>query len=87
MRDAQVIVVGGGPAGSSAAYFLASQGIDVLVLDRARFPRDKVCAEYLSPECSRILDRMDALNATESTGAAHLEGMRVRAPNAAMQST
>ncbi len=84
MRDAQVIVVGGGPAGSSAAYFLASQGVDVLVLDRARFPRDKVCAEYLSPECSRILDRMGALDATESTGAAHLEGMRVRAPNGAI---
>lgn len=84
MRDAQVIVVGGGPAGSSTAYFLASQGLDVLVIDRARFPRDKVCAEYLSPECSRILDRMDALSAAESTGAAHLAGMRVRAPNGAV---
>lgn len=84
MRDAQVIVVGGGPAGSSSAYFLASQGIDVLVIDRARFPRDKVCAEYLSPECSRILDRMDALDATESAGPAHLAGMRVRAPNGAI---
>lgn len=84
MRDAQVIIVGGGPAGSSSAYFLASQGIDVLVLDRAHFPRDKVCAEYLSPECSRILDRMEALHAAESTGAAHLAGMRVRAPNGAI---
>lgn len=84
MRDAQVIVVGGGPAGSSSAYFLASQGIDVMVVDRARFPRDKVCAEYLSPECSRILDRMDALIATEATGAAHLSGMRVQAPNGAV---
>ncbi len=84
MRDAQVIVVGGGPAGSASAYFLASQGIDVMVIDRARFPRDKVCAEYLSPECSRILDRMDALHATELTGAAHLAGMRVRAPNGAI---
>lgn len=84
MRDAQVIVVGGGPAGSSSAYFLAAQGIDVLVVDRALFPRDKVCAEYLSPECSRILDRMHALDAAESTGAAHLAGMRVRAPNGAI---
>ena len=84
MRDAQVIVVGGGPAGSSTAYFLANQGVDVLLLDRARFPRDKVCAEYLSPECSRILDRMDALHAAESTGAAHLAGMRVQAPNGAV---
>lgn len=84
MRDAQVIIVGGGPAGSASAYFLASQGLDVLILDRARFPRDKVCAEYLSPECSRILDRMGALVPTESAGAAHLAGMRVRAPNGAV---
>ncbi len=84
MRDAQVIVVGGGPAGSASAYFLASQGIDVLILDRARFPRDKVCAEYLSPECSRILDHMSALNPVEQAGAAHLAGMRVQAPNGAV---
>lgn len=81
MRDAQVIIVGGGPAGSSAACFLATQGVDVMLLDRARFPRDKVCAEYLSPECSRILDRMGALSATEASGAAHLDGMRVQAPD------
>lgn len=84
MRDAQVIVVGGGPAGSAAAYFLATQGVDVLVLDRARFPREKVCAEYLSPQCSLILDRMGALDAVESTGAAQLAGMRVQAPNGAV---
>ena len=84
MRDAQVIIVGGGPAGSSAAFFLARAGVDVLVLDRALFPRDKVCAEYLSPECSRILHSMNALAAAEATGAAHLAGMRVRAPNGAV---
>lgn len=84
MRDAQVIIVGGGPAGSSAAFFLARAGLDVLLLDRARFPRDKVCAEYLSPECSRILHSMGALDAVEATGAAHLAGMRVQAPNGAI---
>ena len=81
MADAQVIVVGGGPAGSSTAYFLARQGIDVLLLDRARFPRDKVCSEYMSPQASRILSAMDALSAVEDTGAAQLAGMRVHAPN------
>ena len=81
MPDAQVIVVGGGPAGSSAACLLATAGVDVLLLDRASFPRDKVCAEYLSPECSRILDRLGALSAVESSGAAHLAGMRVQAPD------
>ena len=81
MSDAQVIVVGGGPAGSSTAYFLARMGIDVLLLDKARFPRDKTCSEYLSPQASRILDRMGALEAVESSGAAQLAGMRVHAPN------
>ncbi|HZK79176.1 MAG TPA: geranylgeranyl reductase family protein, partial [Gemmatimonadaceae bacterium] len=81
MRDAQVIVVGGGPAGSSTAYFLAKAGIDVVVLDRARFPRDKTCSEYMSPQASRILEAMDALEAVEMAGAAQLSGMRVHAPN------
>jgi flavin-dependent dehydrogenase len=79
--DAQVIVVGGGPAGASTAFFLARAGIDVLLLDRARFPRDKPCAEYLSPQASRILDAMGALDLIERHGAAQLSGMRVRAPN------
>ena len=83
MRDAQVVVVGGGPAGSSTAYFLARAGIDVLVLDRARFPRDKPCSEYLSPQASRILEAMGALDSVESSGAAQLTGMRVHAPNGA----
>lgn len=83
MRDAQVLVVGGGPAGSSAAYFLARAGIHVLVLDRARFPRDKTCSEYLSPQASRILQAMGALDSVENSGAAQLTGMRVHAPNGA----
>jgi len=81
---AQVIVVGAGPAGSSTAWHLARRGIDVLVLDRARFPRDKPCAEYLSPEASRLLDTMGALGACEGAGAAQLTGMTVRAPNGAV---
>lgn len=79
--DADVIVVGAGPAGSSTAWHLASQGADVLVLDRARFPRDKVCAEYLSPQASRILEAMGALEIAEGAGGAQLAGMMVRAPS------
>lgn len=78
---AEVVVVGAGPAGTSTAWHLAQLGVDVLLLDRARFPRDKVCAEYLSPEASRILTAMGAMPAIERAGAAHLSGMRVRAPN------
>jgi len=53
----------------------------VLVLDRARFPRDKTCAEYLSPQASRLLDVMGALPLVEAAGAAQLAGMLVRAPS------
>jgi flavin-dependent dehydrogenase len=81
---AQVIVVGGGPAGSATATFLARAGVDVVVLDRARFPRDKPCSEYLSPEASRVLDALGALADVEGAGAAQLAGMRVRAPSGEM---
>lgn len=80
-RDADVIVVGAGPAGSATASFLAARGADVLLLDRAHFPRDKVCAEYLSPEASRVLDAMGVLDKVEAAGGAQLRGMLVRAPS------
>ena len=81
MVDTDVLVVGGGPAGSSIAHALATRGVDVLVVDRARFPRPKPCAEYLSPQASRILSRMGALDAVERSGAAALAGIKVFAPN------
>jgi len=79
--DAEVIVVGGGPAGASTAWSLARKGVDVLVLDRAKFPRDKICAEYLSPQASRILSDMGVLEEVERSNPGHLAGMSVRAPN------
>lgn len=53
----------------------------MLLLDRATFPRPKPCAEYLSPQASRVLHDMGALDPVERAGAAHLDGMIVRAPN------
>ncbi len=50
MERADVVVVGGGPAGSACATRLRAGGADVLVLDRARFPRDKPCAGWITPE-------------------------------------
>jgi menaquinone-9 beta-reductase len=82
-RTCDVLVIGGGPAGTSTAFALAKQGASVTLVDRARFPRPKPCAEYLSPEASRILDAMGALGAVEETGAARLRGVIVRAPNGA----
>jgi flavin-dependent dehydrogenase len=50
MPDWDVIVVGGGPAGSSAARVMVADGLRVLVVDRATFPRDKVCAGWITPQ-------------------------------------
>ncbi|MPY90498.1 MAG: NAD(P)-binding protein [Luteitalea sp.] len=56
MTSAEVLLVGGGPAGSSCAWTLRQAGIDVLLLDRARFPRDKVCAGWITPAVVEALD-------------------------------
>ncbi len=56
MERCDVLIVGGGPAGSSAARALAAAGLDALVLDRARFPRDKVCAGWITPQIRDSLE-------------------------------
>ncbi|HEY2662144.1 MAG TPA: NAD(P)/FAD-dependent oxidoreductase [Caulobacteraceae bacterium] len=53
-----VIVVGAGPGGSSAANFLARQGVKVLLLDKSAFPRDKVCGDGMTPQAVYWLGRL-----------------------------
>jgi len=76
------VVVGAGPAGATTALLLARAGASVLLLDRARFPRDKACSEYLSPATTEILERLgaDVLAAVEGAAHAKLYGMKVVAP-------
>ena len=76
-RGAEVLVVGGGPAGAATAALLAQRGHDVLVLEKAAFPREKACAEYLSPGVIDVLDRLGALEAVRAAGAAWPLGMRI----------
>lgn len=83
MPDHDVLIVGGGPAGASSAFQLARRGVRVRILERARFPRAKPCAECLSPQASRLLHDMGVLRELESRGAL-LKGMVVRAPNGVM---
>ncbi len=57
-RQADVIVVGAGPAGASVAYHLAESGVDVLLLEKSAFPRDKICGDGLTPRAVRQLVAM-----------------------------
>lgn len=61
-----VIVVGGGPAGSVMGWALASLGVRVAILERAQFPRDKVCGDYVEPGGLRLLARMGILPGIEA---------------------
>lgn len=79
-KQFDVVVVGAGPAGSAAAAFLADHGFSVVLLERSRFPRPKPCAEYISPEALRILDRLGVLRTIEAAGPVRLAGMRIVSP-------
>ena len=76
-----VIVVGGGPAGVAAAILLRRCGYDVLLFDAARFPRDKICGEGVSPEAWRLLDLLDAVPAVRALRPHPLRGMALTAPD------
>jgi len=58
MEIFDVAIVGAGPAGSSCAAFCATAGLETLVLERARFPREKVCGDCLNPSCWPVLERL-----------------------------
>src|SRR3990172_493189 len=63
-----VLIVGAGPAGSALAYFLAAQGLDVLLLDKSEFPRDKTCGDGLSPRAMYVLRQMGLIDQLLKTG-------------------
>jgi menaquinone-9 beta-reductase len=59
MQPFDVAIVGGGPAGSSCAAFCAAAGLRTLVLDREKFPREKVCGDCLNPSCWPVLEQLE----------------------------
>ncbi len=56
--ETDVLVVGAGPGGSAAAYYLARHGVDVIVIDKAEFPREKVCGDGLTPRSVKAIQDM-----------------------------
>ena len=83
MTPWDAVVVGAGPAGSALGRLLAQAGHRVLLLDRATFPRDKPCSEYLSPQSTRVLERLGpgVVAAVEAAAPARLYGMKLVAPS------
>ena len=77
---AEVIVVGGGPGGSATAALLADAGHDVVLLDKAGFPRHKACSEYCNPEGARILRDLGVEESVLAEGPHRMEAMRTFAP-------
>jgi menaquinone-9 beta-reductase len=76
MIDADVIVVGAGPGGSTAAYHLARHGLSVLVLEKTTFPREKVCGDGLTPRAVKELIRM-GVDTSPKGGWLQNKGLRV----------
>ena len=74
--DADVIVVGAGPAGATAAHYCAQAGLSVIVLEKARFPRDKICGDGLTPRAVSELVTM-GVSAREQDGWIRNKGLRV----------
>jgi flavin-dependent dehydrogenase len=77
--SADVLIVGAGPAGAATAILLARAGCQVVLADRARFPRDKPCSEFISPEGVRVLDRLGVLGSLETGVSEPLHGLTVHA--------
>jgi menaquinone-9 beta-reductase len=74
--EADVIVTGAGPAGATTAFYLAQSGLDVLLLEKSRFPREKVCGDGLTPRAVKALVSM-GISVSEQDGWVRNKGLRV----------
>jgi geranylgeranyl reductase family protein len=75
-QDADVIVVGAGPGGSATAHALAQAGLDVLLLEKTSFPREKVCGDGLTPRAVKTLVDM-GIDTSEDNGFIRNRGLRI----------
>jgi flavin-dependent dehydrogenase len=72
ITDYDVIIAGGGPAGASAATHLAMRGARVLLAEQKKFPREKLCGEFISPECAVHFERLGVIDRMLAAGPARL---------------
>src|SRR5947209_16451740 len=79
-RSFDVAIAGAGLAGGSLALRLARSGVRVALLDAGRFPRDKLCGEFLSAECWTVLERLGLAGAVERSGYQPIRRVRLTTP-------
>ena len=75
-----VLIVGAGPAGSTLAYSLAKAGLDVLLIDKAAFPRDKTCGDALTPRALHVIQNLGLLDDLKTSGY-QINHVKLVAPN------
>ena len=80
MSEWDVVVVGAGPAGAVSAAQFARRGFRVALIDRAHFPRNKACAEYMSPGVREVAQRLGIWEAIHRAGPNLVPGMEVVSP-------
>jgi flavin-dependent dehydrogenase len=76
-----VIVIGAGPAGSTVSALLARAGLRALMLEKSRFPREKVCGEFITPDCLSVFDRLGVRERMFDAGAKIVDRWTLFAPD------
>jgi len=78
--NTEIVVIGSGPGGAAAAWYLASFGHEVTLIDRSAFPRDKTCGDGLTPMAVQTLHHMGILEGVMASGATRLDQARLTGP-------
>ncbi len=79
-KQPQIVIVGAGPAGTSLAIRLALKGFSPVLIERERFPRQKLCGEFISPECLRHFSDLGVSDSMLSAGGDHIFETRFYEP-------
>ncbi len=80
-NEYDVIVVGAGPAGSTAAMYLAKEGVKTLLVDKADFPRDKICGDAQGRKAAKILKELGIYHEYEQLDGQKVYGITLSSPN------